>query len=177
VRKLPDDQGNEEMIMASEARDLHIHLTAQPGTTVHVTVAGDTVTVVSDDAEPTASALTATASPEDVLEAAIQRLESSGASPNVRAAADGLRAMGYELKLATTNRPGRRPENYLRIMDPHYRAHGMGVLTPSLFSFTRQIDRDTLVGLPDARERGSSVVFSHVESAQPGLDAARRIKN
>jgi hypothetical protein len=164
--------------MASEARDLHFHLTAQPGTTVHVTVAGDTVTVVSDDdAEPSASTLTAASSPDDVLEAAIQRLESSGASRNVRAATDGLRAMGYELKLAETNRPGRRPENYLRIMDPNYRAHGMGLITPSLFSFTRGVDQDTLLGLPGARRRGSSVVLSHVESAQPGLDAARRIKN
>lgn len=52
----------------------------------------------SDDAEPTVGFDDATASSGEVLEAAIQRLESSGASPNVRAAVDGLHALGYVLR-------------------------------------------------------------------------------
>ena len=44
-------------------------------------------------------------------------------------------------------------------------------------ALARGVDRDILLGLPGARTRGNSVVFSRVESAQPGLDAARRIKN
>src|ERR1039458_643016 len=111
------------MAMAPEARDIHIHLTTQPGTTVHVTVVGDNVTVASDKTKPNANIVTAATSPDDALEAAIQRLESSGTSPNIREATDGLRAMGYMLRLAETNVPGKRPENYLRIMDPKYTAH------------------------------------------------------
>jgi hypothetical protein len=49
--------------------------------------------------------------------------------------------------------------------------------TGQVTALARGVDRDTLLGLPGARTRGNSVVFSHVESAQPGLDAARRIKN
>jgi hypothetical protein len=107
---------------------------------------------------------------------AIQRLESSGVSRNVREAAEGLRALGYELKLATTTVPGKSPENYLRIMDPGYTAHGVGYLTPSLFSFSRGSDRERLANLPGAKLRGKSVTFPHVDSARPGLDAARLLR-
>jgi len=110
------------------------------------------------------------------LKAAIQRLASSGASRNIGAAADGLLAMGYELRLAKTTAPGKRPENYLRIMDPAYTAHGIGYLTPTMFSFSRAFDRERLDSLPGATLATSSVNFSHVESAQPGLTAARLLK-
>jgi hypothetical protein len=111
-----------------------------------------------------------------VLESAIERLESSGASRNVREAAESLRAMGYELKPAKTTVPGKRPENYLRLMDPRYTAHGVGYLTPSLFAFSRGSDRERLANLPGATLTASAVTFSHTESAQPGLAAARLIK-
>jgi CHAT domain len=110
------------------------------------------------------------------LKAAIQRLASSGASKNIHAAADGLLAMGYELRLAKTTAPGKPPENYLRIMDPTYTAHGIGYLTPTMFSFSRAFDRDRLSRLSGAIVATSSVNFSHVESAQPGLAAARLLK-
>ena len=90
--------------------------------------------------------------------------------------ADGLLAMGYELRLAKTTAPGKRPENYLRIMDPMYTAHGIGYLTPTMFSFSRALDRERLSGLPGATLATSSVNFSHMESAQPGLAAARLLK-
>jgi hypothetical protein len=106
----------------TEMRDIHIHLTAQPGTTVHVTVADGNVTVVGDEARPGTRIQKATTPSDDALEAAIQRLDSSGASPNVRATVDGLSALGYDLKPAKTNVPGKLPENYLRIMDPRYTA-------------------------------------------------------
>ena len=114
--------------------------------------------------------------PDNNLEAAIKRLENSGASRNVRRAANGLRAMGYELRLAKTTVPGKSPENYLRIMDPGYTAHGVGYLTPSLFSFSRGSDRERLASLPSATLVSNSVTFSHVKSAQPGLNAARLLK-
>ena len=60
----------------AEPREIHLHLTAQPGTTVHVTIAGEDITVASNDAEPAPSKALAR-SEEDVLETAIQRLESS----------------------------------------------------------------------------------------------------
>jgi hypothetical protein len=100
-----------------------------------------------------------------------------GDSRHIREAADGLRSMGYELRLAQTAIPGKQPENYLRIMDPAYTAHGIGYLTPTMFSFSRALDRQRLASLPGAALTGSSVNFSHVQSAQPGLAAARLLKD
>jgi hypothetical protein len=161
----------------TEMRDIHIHLTAQPGTTVHVTVADGNVTVVGDEARPGTRIQKATTPSDDALEAAIQRLDSSGASPNVRATVDGLSALGYDLKPAKTNVPGKLPENYLRIMDPRYTAHGVGYLTPTYFAFSRMSDRERLTDLPGAELLTSAVKFSHVESPQPGLDAAKLLKS
>ena len=76
----------------ADTRDIHIHLTAQPGTTVHITVASDAIAVTSDNAEPDVKIVEAAMSSYDGLETAIQRLESSGASPNVRAAIEIGRA-------------------------------------------------------------------------------------
>jgi hypothetical protein len=157
----------------AEPREIHLHLTAQPGTTVHVTIAGEDITVASNDTEPAPSK--ALARSGDELETAIQRLESSGTSPNIRKAVDGLHAMGYTFKLAKAS-PGRQPENYLRIIDPKYTAHGIGYLTPGTFSFSRTSDRDRLKDMPGARTVSNAVNFSHVDSAQPGLDAARLLK-
>jgi len=126
--------------------------------------------------QPSDMVLHPAAPPDEVLEAAIQRLEGTGTSWNVREAADGLRAMGYELRLAKTTVPGKRPENYLRIMDPAYTAHGVGYLTPTLFTFSRALDRERLASLPGATLTGDSVNFSHVQSAQHGLAAARLLK-
>lgn len=151
-------------------RDIHIHLTAQPGTTVHVTIAADGIDVVSDEA-------TADSAPsDDVLEAAIRRLESSGASPHIREAVDGLRALGYQLKPAKTKVPGKIPENYLRIIDPRHTAHGVGYLTPTYFSFSRGSDRERLEGMSDAVPLTSAIKFPHIDSARPGLEAARLLK-
>jgi hypothetical protein len=122
------------------------------------------------------TAVQAAALPGEILEAAIQRLESSGSSRNVREAADGLLAMGYELRLAKTTVPGKTPENYLRIMDPSYTAHGIGYLTPTMFSFSRALDRERLSGLPGAALVSNAVNFSHVGSAQSGLTAARLLR-
>ena len=157
----------------AEPREIHLHLTAQPGTTVHVTIAGEDITVASNDTEPAPSK--ALARSGDELETAIQRLESSGTSPNIRKAVDGLHAMRYTFKLAKAS-PGRQPENYLRIIDPKYTAHGIGYLTPGTFSFSRTSDRDRLKDMPGARTVSNAVNFSHVDSAQPGLDAARLLK-
>jgi hypothetical protein len=123
--------------------------------------------------QPTSSLQPAAASAHDALEAAIERLESSGTSANVREATDGLRAMGYTLRLPKTSVPGKRPENYLRIMDPMSTAHGVGYLTPSMFSFSRASDRERLAVLPGATMTSSAVSFSHIDSAQPGLEAGR----
>lgn len=125
---------------------------------------------------PAGSTMMPPASLGGELEAAIVRLEGSGSSRHVREAADGLRAMGYELRLAQTAVPGKQPENYLRIMDPAYTAHGIGYLTPTMFSFSRGIDRQRLARVDGAALTGSSVNFSHVQSAQPGLAAARLLK-
>jgi hypothetical protein len=83
--------------------------------------------------------------------------------------------MGYTLRIAKSS-PGKRPENYLRIMDPKYTAHGIGYLTPGTFSFSRMSDRGRLKALPGATLVSNAVNFSHVQSAEPGLDAARRLK-
>jgi hypothetical protein len=153
-----------------DSREIHIHLTAQPGTTVHVTIAGDEVSVISPGAGDE------TSSGDDLLEAAVQRLESSGASPNVHEAISGLRELGFDLTLPKT-RPGKVPENYIRIMDPRYKAHGIGYITPTYFAFTRASDREVLLGLPEAEPLTSAVKFWHINSAQPGLDAAKLLKS
>jgi len=155
----------------SNPREVHIHLTAQPGTTVHVTIAGDDVSVTSSEAEDEEAS-----SWDDVLEAAVQRLERSGASPNVREAIAGLRELGFDLTLPKT-RPGKVRENYIRIMDPRYTAHGIGYITPTYIAFTRASDREVLSSLPGAEQLPSYLRFWHVESAQPGLDAAKLLKS
>jgi hypothetical protein len=132
---------------------------------------------VAGHIKPESSTHQAIAPPDEVLNEAIQRLEGSGASRNIREAADSLRAMGYELRLAKTTVPGKRPENYLRIMDPQYTAHGIGYLTPTMFSFSRAIDRERLARLPGATLANSSVNFMHADSAQPGLAAAMLLKD
>ena len=125
---------------------------------------------------PSSVNLTTAEFTDSAIEAAIRRLENSGGSRNVRDAALKLSAMGYELRPAKTTLPGKSPENYVRIMDPSYTAHGIGYLTPTLFAFSRASDRERLAGLPGATLLASSVNFSHVESAQPGLNAAQRLK-
>ena len=159
----------------TEPREIHLHLTAQPGTTVQITIGGESIQVTSANAEPGTGTLNAAQSAGEVLETAIKRLASSGTSPNIREAVDGLLGIGYTLKLATA-RPGKQPENYLRIIDPKYTAHGVGYLTPGTYSFSRMADRDRLEGLPGASLVSNAVNFSHVESAQPGLEAARLLK-
>jgi hypothetical protein len=131
----------------------------------------------SDYAGPIAESDDAAASSSEVLEAAIQRLESSGTSPNIRVAADGLRALGFVLRPARTIVPGKIPENYLRVMDPAYTTHGIGYLTPSYFGFSRATDRERLLQMPGAEPQASQVKFSHIDSAQPGLDAAEHLKS
>jgi hypothetical protein len=147
----------------------------QPATGPMATAIGASITVASNN-EPDANNSHEDMFPDDVLESAIERLESSGVSRNVREAAESLRVMGYELKLATTTVPGKRPENYLRIIDPGYTAHGVGYLTPSLFAFSRGSDRERLASLPGAMLTGSAITFSHAENVQLGLAAARLIK-
>jgi hypothetical protein len=159
--------------MTTEVRDVHVHLTAQPGMTVRITVTGDDVTVESDGDEAAAGA----APQDDLLEGAIRRLEQTNRSSNIREAVDGLTEAGFRLILPDTDIPGKRPENYLRFMDPGYTAHGIGNLTPTNFEFTRRIDRDRLAALPGAHLQAQRVAFSHVQSAKPGLDAARMVKS
>jgi hypothetical protein len=158
--------------MTTEVRDVHVHLTAQPGMTVHITVTGGDISVESDGDE----AATYATSEDELLEAAIRRLEQSNRSPNIREAVDGLKALGYKLILPATDKPGKQRENYLRIIDPGYTPHGMGQITPTNFEFTRGIDRDLLASLPGAHLQQQRVAFSHVESAKPGLEAATMIK-
>ena len=58
---------------------------------------------------PGDSTLPVATPPGEALEAAIERLEGTGASRHIREAADGLRAMGYELRLARTTIPASAP--------------------------------------------------------------------
>lgn len=156
-----------------ETQAIHIHLAPQPGTTVHVTIAGDDITVATDGSGT--GTTDAAVTPDDVLQKAIRRLESSGTSPNIHEAVDGLHALGYTLRPPKTI-PGKRPENYLRIMDPAYTAHGIGYLGPRAFTFSRASDRERLLKMPGASPISNAVNFSHVQNAQPGLDAASSLK-
>ena len=139
------------------------------------TMAGNSITVATDNSGGGTEPRAPVASPDEAMEEAIRRLESSGSSPNIREAVDGLRRLGYTLRRPETT-PGKRPENYLRIMDPTYTAHGVRYLTPMTFSFSRRSDRQRLMELPEAEPISYAVNFSHVRSARPGLDAARLLK-
>ena len=79
----------------------------QPATGPMAAATGGNINVGSNS-EPDPKNIHAAVFP-DVLESAIERLESSGASRNVREAAESLRAMGYELKPAKTTVPGKHP--------------------------------------------------------------------
>jgi hypothetical protein len=129
--------------------------------------------IVAESARPPSRE---TAPAGDPAEAAIRRLEGSGVSPHIRDAVDGLRTMGYILKPAKAS-PGKRPENYLRIMDSAKALYGIGYLTPTAFSFSRTADRDRLKDLPGAWLISNGVNFSHVGSVELGLAAARLIKD
>ena len=127
------------------------------------------------DGSPATDDMDAEADNAAAIEDAIRRLESSGKGPNIREAVDGLLSLGYRLRRPKTS-PGKRPENYLRIMDPAYTAHGVGYLTPTAFSFSRMSDRQRLMDLPGAQPISNAVNFSHVRSAKVGLDAAKLLK-
>jgi hypothetical protein len=154
------------------AREVHIHLTVEAGTSIRIAIGNDDVSVKADGVPTTSGG-----SDHDVVEEAIRRLERAGVSPHVREAADRLRDLGYRLVPADTRIPGKRPENYLRIMDPEYTAHGVGYLTPGNFSFSRAFDRERLSHLPGAKLLTSEVAFTHVTGVEPGLAAARLLKD
>lgn len=161
----------------TDKTDIHIHLTPQPGITVHIVVAGDSVMVTSENAAPAGAIADTVASPGNMLEGAIQRLESSGSSPNVRAAADGLRDLGYDLKPATTTVRDKLPENYVRFIDPKSPASAVGYLTPTYFGFARAGDRQRLADLTGHQLLAAMVKFSHIDSVEPGLHAAKLLKS
>jgi TIR domain len=129
----------------------------------------------SDTAATPDDGLGAAQSPDDKLEAAVHRLASSAASPNIGEAIDGLLALGYKLKPPRTV-PGKRPENYLRFIDPKYPSPAVGYLTPRTFSFSRTADRDRLKDLPGAWVVSNAVNLSHEQSVREGLDVARKLK-
>ena len=54
-----------------------------------------------------------------------------------------------------------------------YTAHGIGYLTPIMFSFSPMSDRHRLASLPGATLITNAVNFPHADGAQPSLDAAK----
>jgi hypothetical protein len=136
----------------ADSQDIHIHIT-QPG----------------DDPRPDTG--------ETVAEV-LARMEASGsASPHLRAAAEDLQALGYELRAANLRKPGTKPrEKYLRIMHSGYTAHGIGYLNLSNIEFTRWSDRDQLAALPGARLTDRTVVFSIANGSEQALSAAALIE-
>jgi hypothetical protein len=108
------------------------------------------------------------------LEAAIQRLGRSGASPNARTVAEDLRSLGYQYIPAKSAKGG-SPENYLRVIDSRRGTTAVAYLTPTYLEFAPFALQlvPGLVSLPDAEMRDSGAKFSHIKNAKPALDAAR----
>lgn len=136
----------------AESQDIHIHIT-QPG----------------DEALQ---------APDVTAADQLARMAASGsASPQLKAAAEALQALGYELRAPKLRRPGTKPrEKYLRIMHPAYTAHGIGFLTLSSVGFSRRSDRDRLADLDGAQLTERDVVFSIATGIDQALSAARLIE-
>jgi hypothetical protein len=99
----------------------------------------------------------------------IARLEASGYSPHAREAAEGVIRVGGALAP-----PSRGNENHLRIKAPDGAV--IGVLTPGLFVFYREADRERLLRLDGAMLRQSGkVTFSHRDGAGAGLAAVQAL--
>lgn len=177
-------------------RHIHLHLTIQPGSTI--TIGHDEIKVAPSNGETKASNVSATATSngaatsgptgeeaseavllDPTVEAAAQRLASSGSSQNVRTLVDGLHEEGYQFEPASALRAGSTPQNYMRVIDPRHSRYAVAYLTPTYIEFTRfalQLAPD-LATLPGGVKRGDTgVKFSHIESARPGLDAAKLLK-
>ena len=102
---------------------------------------------------------------------------SQNASPHLRAAAEALQALGYELRASNLRNPGMKPrEKYLRIMHPAYTAHGIGYLKLSNVTFTRGSDRGPLGDLGGAQLTDREVVFSIANGIDEALSAAKLIE-
>jgi hypothetical protein len=108
------------------------------------------------------------------LEAAIQRLGRSGASPNTRTIAEDLRSLGYHYVPAKSTKGG-SPENYLRAIDSRRSTTAVAYLTPTYLEFTPFALQlvPGLASLPGGEMRDSGVKFSHINNAKPALDAAK----
>jgi hypothetical protein len=147
-----------------------IELTIEPGTDLIVHVAG-TGSGAGDLQEPPP----APRRQNDAIEDAIKRLEEYG-SPHLREAANGLRDLGYLLVAPAVRVPGKRAEAYVRFHDPGRPGAAVGYLTPQNISFTR--DRKQLENEQGGRIIPSTgeVAFSHMDSAQRGLEVAARLK-
>jgi hypothetical protein len=107
----------------------------------------------------------------------LTRMEASrNASLYLRAAAEALQALGYELRPSNVRKPGTRPrEEHLRIMHPAYTAHGIGYLKLSNVTFTRWSDRGPLGGLSGAKLTDREVILSIANGIDEALSAAKLI--
>jgi hypothetical protein len=142
----------------AESQDIHIHIT-QP----------DDITQPDQQAW---QALDVTVADH------LARMAASGsASPHLRAAAEALQALGFELRVPKVRRPGTKPpEKYLRILHPAYTPHGIGFVDLTSVGFSRWIDRDRLADLDGAQLTERDVVFSIATGIDQALSAARLIE-
>lgn len=157
-------------------RHIHLHLTIEPGSTVHVNIGDDGHITASVNGEPSTSPAAASDSASSDgtltgarLEAAIQRLGRSGASPNARAVVEGLRSLEFQFL------PVNSTDNYLRAINLRRGTITVAYLWPTYLEFTPYALQlaPGLASMPQAQPRGSGVKFPHVESAEPALNAAR----
>lgn len=150
-----------------------LYMTVSPGTTLHITVAGDSAVSGGPVAGPAPEPLQATRGTD--LAAALDRLERTG-SPHVREVAEGLMTLGFTLVPPISRTPGKRSENYVRFHDPARPGPAVGYLLPQSVAFTR--DREQLKDLPGGHVVPSTgeVAFSHIDSAAKGLEIARTLK-
>lgn len=146
----------------AESQDIHIHVT-QPD---------DEARQALDGTDQARQAMDGTTADQ------LARMEATGsASPHLRAAAEALQALGYELRLPKVRKPGTKPrEKYLRIMHPAYTAHGIGYITLSTVIFSRGSDRDRLARLDGAQLTERDVRFSIATGIDQALSAARLIE-
>ncbi len=160
--------------------EVHIHITNTGATGVGGTYAGSPAAEEKAVAGPTPAPADASAAApaEGGVQQALTRLRDYGNAANVQAMFDGLVELGYVPHCAGTRKLGKKPESYLRWVDPAVGGAATLYLDTASARFARADHRTALVGLPGAAPNATEVLFAIKTAAgvEQALAAAKTVK-